>query len=491
MNRQLVEPYPCLPLDSGAGLIEVQNRRARCCLRNLTCGLAAVSLLLAGACLPSENPPAPASSETAAASGDPTGLIWEAWGYISQSYSNWDNIDLERVQGEAILSLLELNETLPYPFLREVGRLRGQPPMGIPAQMADLWRALVLHQVRWPQVSPEEKAEDVIRAMVAGLGEPSAVVIPAENFHEARDALQKAQAGSYVGIGARVSRTGDQFTIEPFEDSWAEKAGIRLGDALVAVDRRPVTGRSLEELVELIAGPAGSNVQLSVERAGQEEPLEIQVVRDNIELQSVSRQLVPGGIGYIQVARFRDNTSQQFLKALEELDSFDMLALILDLRSSPGGSMEAAQEMAEHFLHKGTVFVSTEGRSAGKLVYVIEHKTARRPLEDLPMVVLINGQTQAEAEVLAGALQDSERALVLGTASFGQGSTNEFIEMSDGSAIYLPTSRWYRSSGEMMGSGGIQPDFYVPLEEVSQGFSRDSQFNQAYQILDDRLPPFR
>ena len=490
----MLNPYPYLPLNSGARLSEALNGRASSYLLKLTWGLAAVSLLLAGACLSSENPPAQASqasSGTAAASGDPTGLIWEAWGYISQSYANWDNIDLERVQGEAMLSLLELNETLPYPFLSEVGRLRGQPTVGTPPQLTDLWRALVLHQVKWPHVSPEEKAEAVIVAMVAGLGEPSAVVIPAENYHETRDALQEAQAGSYVGIGARVSRTGDQFTLVPFEDSPAEKAGIRLGDALVAVDRRPVTGRSLEELVELITGAPGSKVQLSVERAGETEPLEIQVFRDDIELRSVSRQLFPGGIGYIQVTRFRDNTGRQFLKALEELDSFDMLALILDLRSSPGGSMEAAQEVAEHFLDKGTVFVSTEGRSSGTLDYVIEHKTARRPLENLPMVVLINGQTLAEPEVLAGALQDSERALVLGTASFGKGSSNEFIEMSDGSAIYLPTSRWYRSSGDLMGSGGIQPDVHVPFEEEFKGLSRDNQFNRAYQILNDGLPPFR
>ena len=464
-------------------------------LFRLSAAVAAVSLLLTGSCSPAGKQVEAGSVKNPDAAGGATALVSEAWGHIQSSYANWDRIDLEQVQGEALTNLLELTETPPYPFLSEVGRMRGQPPVGTPPELVDLWRGLALHQAEYPEVAPRDRTRAVIAGMVAGLGEPSGVVIPAENYPETKNVLQEALQGSYVGIGAQISRSGGQISLAPFEDSPAERAGIRVGDALVAIEGKPVTGRSLEEMVELISGAVGSKVRLSVRRLGDADLRIIDVFRGDIDLESVRRQLAPGGIGYIQVEQFRHNTGGQFLEALEDLDRFDMLALILDLRSNPGGSMEAAGQMAEHFLGQGTVFVSTEDRSAGdyldRVDYVVELASPRRLLENVPVVVLINGQTMGEAEALAGALQDTQRASLLGTASFGKGSGNQFIELTDGSAIYLPTSRWYGPSGELIGSGGIQPDVVVPFEEETTGYSRDSQFNRAYQLLNDLLPPFR
>lgn len=460
--------------------------------RVLEIGMGVVLLAAVIACTPSSSPEQTTLPGPSAEAGDPTGLVWEAWSHISRSYSDWNNVDFDRVQGEAIAALLEVNQAPPYPFLADVGKLRGQPPAGVPPEMSDVWRSLVLHQAKWPEVSAEEKAEAVVAGMVAGLDEPSAVVVPAESYEESHRTLAESKDGSYIGIGARVSRTkGGQVALLPIEGSPVHRAGIETGDVLLAVEGKSVREHRLEDLVDLIAGPKGSKVHLLVQRRGKGEPIEFPVFFDDIDIESVSWQLAPGGIGYIRVTQFRENTGEQFLGALEELGRLEALALALDLRTNPGGSLEAALKVAGHFLDMGTVFLSVEDRLSDRVELRIEEEPSGPSLKDVPVVVMINEKTVGEGEALAAALQDNERAVVLGSTSFGRGSANELIRLGNGSAIFLPTSKWFRPSGEPMGSGGVKPDVEEALVENPEGISTDSQFNRAYKILNDILPAYR
>lgn len=418
-------------------------------------------------------------------------LAWEAWREIDGSYAHRDALILESVVAGALGSLLALTESDSYPFLSDVGRMRGQPPVGVPTEMVDVWRGLVLHQKQWPQVSDPARTEAVINSMVAALGDPSSAYLQAQMYRDAIKDLEQAQAGSYLGIGARVYRRGDSIFLDPFEDSPAGKAGIQEGDALKAVAGRPVAGRSLDELIELITGPEGTKVQLQVERAGDPSLLDIEVLRGTINVHSVTRQLAPGGIGYIFINTFRDNTIEQFAEAMESLAGFDMLALILDLRSNPGGSLDAARQVTSSLLPSGSLFISTQRLGGIRQDQRLEKDPDLPSEEEIPMVVLIDQLTRGEAEAVAAALQDADRAVIMGVPSFGFLGGYEFLELSDGSALYLPTVRWYRPSGEMLGNQGIEPDVRVELKADDNGPALESQFNRAYEHLNALLPHFR
>lgn len=431
------------------------------------------------------------SSNGAAAAGDETALIWEAWRRINESYASRAAPDSEAVVRNMLQHLLDLVDASPYPLLIEAGRLRGQPPPGVPDQLADVWRALVLHQQKWPGLERSQVVEAAINGMVSGLGDPSAAFLSAKDYPRARKTLEESVEGNYFGIGARVVAQEDRLLLFPIQGTPAEKSGIQSGDVLLAVEGNPVAGRSLQEVAGQVAGPEGTKVQLRLERSGEPEPLDVDILRGNINLPSVSRQLAPGGIGYVYISRFRDNTGEQVYEALEALKRIDMLALILDLRSNPGGSAKAASDVAGQFLPPGSQFLSLEDRQGGRREARIREDLDRLELGGLPMVVLVNGETAGEAEAVAVVLQETGRAAILGTRTFGKAGTYSFVELSNGSAIYLPTMKWYTPSGKQLGNGGIQPDISVPYETETEGFGGESQFNRAYAYLNERLPPFR
>ena len=416
---------------------------------------------------------------------DEYALVWEAWGLIDQSYAGRADLDMETVVRTTLRSLLVLADASAYPFLAEVGRLRGQPPPKVPPDLADVWRALVLYQNKWPEIDSAEVVKTAISGMVSGLGDSS--YITAEGYPDARESLEDRVQGSYVGIGASVMDDGGQVLLFPFSDEPADIAGVQSGDELLEVDGKPVAGGSLVEIVEMVAGPegteAGSKVSLLLKRAEEPNPLTIDVFRNEVERLSIEYQLLPGGIGYMRITLFRENTPDLVYSALEEFNLFDTLALILDLRANLGGSLEAAFGVAGHFLPSGTLFVSQED-SDGNLEDLTVVEDAERPtLAEPALAVLIDDQTVGAAEAVAAAMQDAGRAVIIGTKSFGKGSRNTFLELSDGSAIYLPTSQWYRPSGQRLGGEGIEPDIAVT--------GQDAQIASAYDYLDQALPAFR
>jgi len=446
--------------------------------------LAAVIAL--AACGDSSESEGPAQETT-----DGLALVWEAWEQVNESYVSSEALEPETAVSGAMSSILGLIDVAPYPFLTDVGRMRGQPPADVPGELADLWRAVAKYQSSNPGFDPSTIAEAAVAGLVGGLGDSSAVFLDATQYPLAKESLEGGIEGTYLGIGSRVVSQDGQIVLFPFAGSPAESAGVLPGDVLFAVAGNSVIGQGVEEVVDQVAGPKGTKVELEVIRVGEPAPVLLEVFRGDIELQSVASQLTPGGIAYLRISRFRDNTGEQVFSALESLNRFDLLALVLDIRTNPGGSSEAAKITAGQFLPEGTVFGYMEDGNGERTELTIDPDEDRLDLDDLLIAVLVNEQTAREAETVAAALQDAGRATLFGTTTFGDASAYEFVELSDGSAMYLPVSRRYTPSGKLLERTGLTPDVVVQSVPEAEGFGGESQFNRAYEFLDGQLPPFR
>jgi carboxyl-terminal processing protease len=429
--------------------------------------------------------------ESGQVSSDGLALVWEAWEKIDQVYLSSESLEPDAAVSGAMSRVLDLIDVSPYPFLTEIGRMRGQPPSHVPNEMVDLWRAVAKYKESNPDFDPSTVAEAAVIGLVAGLGDSSAVFLNATQYPLAKGSLEGGIEGTYLGIGSRVVSQDGRIVLFPFDGSPAASAGVLAGDVLSAVGGVSIEGQSVESVVGQVAGPKGTKVELVVLREGEPEPVVLEVFRGDIELQSVSSQLIPGGIGYLRISRFRDNTGEQVFSALESLNRFDMLALVLDIRTNPGGSASAAKETAGQFLPEGTVFGYVEARDGERVEVTIDSNEDRLDLDDLLIAVLVNEQTAREAETLAAALQDAGRATLFGTTTFGDTSAYEFVELSDGLAMYLPVSRRYTPMGKLLERIGLTPDVEVHSVFESSGYGGESQFNRAYEFLDEQLPPFR
>ncbi|MBC8281384.1 MAG: PDZ domain-containing protein, partial [Chloroflexi bacterium] len=401
------------------------------------------------------------SQDSVDESSDGLELVWESWDKINERYASSAPLDPDSAVSGAIGRLLNLIEVSPYPFLTEIGRMRGQPPTHVPGDLVDLWRAVAKHQASNPDFDPATISAAAVTGLLEGLGDSSAVYLDAEQYPLAKDSLEGGLEGSYLGIGSRVVSQDGQIVLFPFAGSPSESAGILPGDILIGVAGRTVLGQSVQEVVDQVAGPKGTKVVLDVIRAGEIAPVAVEVFRGDIELQSVVSQLIPGGVAYLRISRFRDNTGEQVFSALEEMNQFDMLALVVDLRTNPGGSSEAARQTASQFLPDGTVFGFTEGKDGKRTELTTGPNENRLPMDDLLIAVLVNGQTAREAEILAAALQDSERATLVGAPTLGDASKDELVELSDGSAMYLPVSRRYAPLGDLLCQTGFVADAVV------------------------------
>ena len=418
--------------------------------------------------------------ENGAATSDESSVIWEAWSHITESYVKGDSLDSERAAGTMIASMLEVSDKPSYPFLTDLKDTRGRPPTDVPDELKDVWRAWVLFQERWQDLSPSILAEAALDGMLGSLGQGEGAHLTPEAYERAQEQLR----GTYQGIGATVALQDGKVVLSPMRGSPAEVAGLEDGDVTLEVDGVPVGEQSIQEIVDRVRGPVGTKLTLLVERTSEEQPLEFNVIRGDIDMDSVDRSLFPGAIGYIVIANFRETTSDEFLDVLEELQQVDMLALILDLRSNSGGSLQSAHQVVSQFLPGGMFMYEIDKDGRRKDWPVLEGGLAT---EELPLVVLVNEFTGNAAEAVSGALQDSQRATVLGSATAGEGSANEYKKLSDGSAIYFPVSHWYTPADRLIQGNGIEPDLKVELSVEDRVLGIDSQLAEAYRYLDDLL----
>jgi len=302
--------------------------------------------------------------------------------------------------------------------------------------------------------------ENAIHGMLNGL-DPHSSYLGEEDFED----LRANTSGKFGGLGIEVGmEDGFIKVVSPIDDTPAQKAGIQAGDLIIKLDDTPVKGLGLAEAVEKMRGAPGSPIVLTILRDGQDKPLEITLERAEIKITSVKQKLLEEQFGYIRITQFQENTGadvNQALQILTEKSDQPLSGIILDLRNNPGGVLDAAVSVSDTFIESGLI-VYTQGRiKNADIRYEANIETAA---PDIPLVVLINGGSASASEIVAGALQDHGRAIIMGTQSFGKGSVQTVLPLNGDHALKLTTARYYTPNGRSIQAQGITPDI-----EVHQG----------------------
>ncbi len=311
-------------------------------------------------------------------------------------------------------------------------------------------------------VSDEKLLEYAVQGMLNGL-DPHSVYLKDERFED----LAEDTTGRFGGLGMEVMmEDGFVKVVAPIDDTPAAEAGIQSGDIIIRIDGKTLSGNSLSEATDKMRGEPGTSINLTVLRETEPDPLEFELKRAVVNLSSVRHKSLSDEIGYIRVSQFQLNTAENFrkkVKMLREKDKFG--GLIIDLRNNPGGLLNSAVSIADAFVTEG-VLVSTRGRSELNSQEFVA--TANDMIDGKPVIVLINEGSASASEIVAGALQDHDRALILGTESFGKGSVQTVMEVDESQAIKLTTARYYTPSGRSIQAAGIEPDVVVEAREFKK-----------------------
>lgn len=313
-------------------------------------------------------------------------------------------------------------------------------------------------------VDDSDLLKNAIRGMLAGL-DPHSSYLDEEQFRE----LQIGTSGEFGGLGIEVGmENGFVKVIAPIDDTPADRAGVKAGDLIIKLDDKSVKGLTLEEAVKLMRGKKGSDIVLTIVREGEDAPLDLTLTRDVIRVRSVRNRVLEPGYGYVRISNFQSKTTRGLLDALNSLkkkNEGDLKGLVLDLRNNPGGVLTGAVGVSDVFLKDNQLIVYTEGRvEDSELKY---SASTGDSLAGAPLVVLINQGSASASEIVAGAMQDHERATILGTTSFGKGSVQTILPLNDSTALKLTTARYYTPQGRSIQSEGIVPDILLKIEGAS------------------------
>lgn len=344
-----------------------------------------------------------------------------------------------------------------------------------------VWRLLLQHYIAPDELSVTPLLFGAVEGLVRGVRDPYTVFMtPKENrdFHEALE-------GKLQGIGAELTmRDGLVVVVAPLKGSPAEKAGLLPEDVIVAVDEKDVDGETLNQVVQRIRGPKGTEVQLTVAREGESDPLKFTIMRDDIHVPSVESKMLKtasGSVGYVALNQFGDTAIEEVENALESFRDEALGGIVLDLRFNGGGYLDGAVALTSLFLKQGKV-VSVQRRGKEPDHHYVYGRPA---FADIPLVVLINQGSASASEIVAGALQDHERATVVGKKSFGKGTVQEVLDLPGGGSLRVTTAQWLLPSGRNLGKEGVDPDIEVDRTREDFEADRDPQLDTAIKVLLD------
>lgn len=313
----------------------------------------------------------------------------------------------------------------------------------------------------------EVKAKDLIygalKGMLSNLDSHSQFMDP-DIYNE----IKVETIGKFGGLGIEITiKDGLLTIITPLEDTPAFRAGLKANDKIVKIDGELTRDITLIEAVKKLRGEPGTKVTLTILREKTDKIFDVTITRDIIEIESIKRALIlEDRIGYVRLTEFQEDTPRDLKEALEKLNQEEMNSLILDLRNNPGGLLNVSVAVAEKFLERDKLIVTTKGR---KVSQSVEFKSKEQhPYLDLPLVVLVNEGSASASEIVAGAIQDNKRGIIMGTKTFGKGSVQTVIPLRDGSALRLTTAQYFTPSGRSIRGEGIAPDIVVALEEISE-----------------------
>ena len=329
------------------------------------------------------------------------------------------------------------------------------------------------------EINQSESMDSAINGLLQSLDPYSAYMSP-EIFNE----MQTETSGEFGGLGIEVGmESGVVKVISPIDDTPASRAGIKAGDYIVKIDNIQVQGKSLSEAVDLMRGPVGSGIELTIRRRGEKKALTFKIIREVIQIQSVKSELLEKDIGYIRLTSFNENSGKQVEKNIKDLEKNNNIkSYILDLRNNPGGLLSQAIKISDFFLDNGEI-VSTKSRKAS------ENRKWFANEGDLTkgktLIVLINYGSASASEIVAGALKDHKRAILLGENSYGKGSVQSIIPLKNNGAIRLTVAKYYLPSGKSISEVGVSPD--IEINEESDDFriktETDNQLNYAIKLL--------
>lgn len=315
--------------------------------------------------------------------------------------------------------------------------------------------------------------ENAIRGMLSGL-DPHSSYLSGSDY----DLLEETTSGEFGGLGIEVGRENGYIkVISPIDDTPADRAGILAGDLIIAIDNKPLRELLPEEAANMMRGEPGTSVTVTIAREGQE-PFDLTVVREVISIASVRSMMLEPGYAYLRIAQFRTNTGNEVEKELKKLyaENDTLKGIVLDLRNNPGGVLQASVKTVDLFVDEGAI-VSTHGRLEGNDLSFSATRSTLAP--DVPMVVLINNGSASASEIVAGALQDHGRAIIMGTRSFGKGSVQTVLPLDERRALKLTTSRYYTPSGRSIQAQGIDPDIEVDDAFVTRRSRSVTEYSEA------------
>lgn len=333
-------------------------------------------------------------------------------------------------------------------------------------------------------INQEYMEDSIYKGIVSGLGDEYAAYYTADEYAE----ILEKTSGTFCGIGAYVTQdasTGAVTIVKPMKKSPAEEAGIKAGDIVYAIDGEEVTGKDLSAVLAKIKGEEGTKVTLKIVRSGENDYLDFVVTRKKIEEDTVAYRMLSNKIGYVQVTGFEEVTPGQFSEGLDALEKQGMKALLLDLRDNGGGLLQSAVEMLDRMLPEGMVVYTEDSNGVSEKYY------AEDAVEiTVPTAVLVNGNSASASEVFSGALQDKNKATLVGTKTYGKGIVQTIFDMKDGSALKMTTSKYFTPNGRNIHGTGLEPDIEVKLDQSSlnkkdkKGNSKpDNQMQKAIEYL--------
>lgn len=352
---------------------------------------------------------------------------------------------------------------------------QAEAPVDAPVSFAVFWEVWGLVQREFYHTEPLDQQEMVygaIRGMLASLGDEYTVFKEPETAERSRESLR----GRFEGIGVYMRVEESQVIVtRPIKDSPAMKAGLQADDRIIAIDSTPVDeliagleeGDAINEVSKQIRGPKGTAVTLTVLRAPDQEPFDVEIIRDEVPLISVHWQMLDNNVAYLQITEFKATTIEELQEALREMLPQEPIGLVLDLRNNPGGFLTTSQEVLGHF-YDGVALLEEDSAGVSTELYTIDAPSDVRVFE-LPMVVLINGNSASASEIVAGALRDERpNTLLLGETSFGKGSVQNIHRLSDGSSARITISHWFTPTGGEIHQVGVTPEHIVPFSQEPQ-----------------------
>ena len=431
-------------------------------------------LLIVSACTSNAGPKAPDYVPDQALAP-----LWEVWDILQEEFVDQSALDPDRLNQSAVQGLLTAAGDLKLQGNPPAPTMTYKLPKGAPQELRPIWDTWVGYfessEVNGESPDTAKLAQATIDGLIEGLGDPHTAYITPER----QRSFSQEFEGTYEGIGSEVYQRGPRFLLNPMPGSPAEAAGIRAGDVLLAVNGERVEGLTTLELVNKIRGPKGSTVVLEIQHLGDDASLEVEVRRGQIVVSSISWNMTNDGIAYLRLRAFYANSDEAFDPVLREVQEQGARGLVLDLRNNPGGYVTTTTAIASQFLQDGLVAYEKNGDGHRE-----DYKVRNGGLAlDIPLVVLVNQFSASSAEILAGALQDSQRAQVIGMRTFGKGTVNRLKDLSDGGGLFYSYARWYTPKGHLIEGEGLEPDFTVPQALDIPGAAGDPQLEKALEVL--------